>query len=144
MSQDRKPLQHNQLRHTVTPVTTETLSDRVRVRLREEMARQHLSQRDVANLLGWTQSRVSKTLNAYVELGVEEMGAMCFALGLHVTEVVRDHGLEFLAEMTPTELRILERIRQLPRPVLDAVMTVIDVHSTTRRQERRALPKKQQ
>lgn len=123
-------------------MTSDTLSERARRRIRDEMQRQHLSQRDVAHLLNWSQSRVSKVLNARVEFNVDDLAALCFALSLQITEAVRDHGLEFLAEMTPTELRILERIRQLPKPVFDAVMTLLDVHRTTVVQERRAAPAK--
>jgi transcriptional regulator with XRE-family HTH domain len=118
------------------------LSDRVRQRIKDEMSRQHLSQRDVAGLLTWSQSRVAKVLTGRVEMGVDDLGALCFALNLHPTEAVRDHGLEFLAEMSPTELRILERIRQLPKPIFDAVMTLLDVYKTTAPQERRALAPK--
>lgn len=117
-------------------------SDQARLRLREEMERQKLSQREVSDLLRWSQSRVAKLLTGRVELTVDDLDAMCFALGIQLTEAVRDHGLEFCAEMTPSELRVLERIRQLPQNVLDAVMTIIDVKSHTRRQERRALPAK--
>ena len=120
----------------------ETASDRARARLRSEMERRHLNQTDVANLLEWTQSKISKVLNGKTGLDVDDLSALCFAVGIQLTEAVRDHGLEFCAEMTPTELRILERIRQLPQPVLDAVMTLLNVPTTTRREDRRATPKK--
>jgi len=116
------------------------LSEQIRLRLREEMARQKLSTRDVAGLTKWSQSKVSHVLTAHVGLKVDDLADLCFALSLPVTEAVRDHGLEFCAEMTPTELRILERIRQLPPPVLDAVLTILDVRTKTRPQDRRASP----
>jgi len=53
-------------------------------------------------------------------------------------ETVRDPGMEFCADMTPTELRMFERMRQLHPTVLDAIMTLLDVKGTTRAQERRA------
>lgn len=121
----------------------ESPSERARLRIREEMARKHLSQRDLAGILDWSQSRISKNLNARIELGLDDLAAMCFGVGLSLTEAVRDHGLEFCAEMTPTELRVLERFRQLPPPIMEAVMTLLQVPSNTRIQERRAtLPKK--
>jgi transcriptional regulator with XRE-family HTH domain len=104
------------------------------------MARKHLSQRDLAGILDWSQSRISKNLNARIELGLDDLGAMCFGVGISLTEAVRDHGLEFCAEMTPTELRILERIRQLTKPELDAWMQVLRVQSNTRPEDQRAAP----
>jgi len=101
-----------------------------------------LSQREIADLLRWSQSRVAKLLTGRVEMGVDDLAGLCFALDLRLTEVVRDHGLEFLAEMTPTELRILERLRQIPQPVIDAVMTLLDVNKNTALQTRRAAPPK--
>lgn len=115
-------------------------SVRARARIRAEMEKRHLSQRDVANLLGWTQSRVSKNLNARIELGVDDLESLCFAVGISLTESVRDHGLEFCAEMTPTELRILENLRGLPAPERDAIATLLRVKSS--QPERHARPLK--
>lgn len=114
------------------------LSDAVRLRLREEMLRLKLSQRDVAGLLDWSQSKVAHQLTGRVDMSLDDLAAFCFALRISPTEAVRDHGLEFCAEMTPTELRILERTRQLPKPVLDAVMTLLDIKQKTNAPERHA------
>lgn len=130
----------NELAATVRHSMRETVSDRARRRIREEMARKNLNQRDVADLLLWKESRLSKVMNGRIALGLEELHEVSFAVGLALTEVVRDHGLEFCAEMTPTELRFLERIRQLDQPSRDAFMQILDVKSKTRAQERRALP----
>jgi transcriptional regulator with XRE-family HTH domain len=115
-----------------------TRSEDVRLRLRDEMTRRKLSQRDVAGLLGWSQSKVAHILTGHVVLSVDDLADFCFALGLRLTEAVRDHGLEFCAEMTPTELRIVERVRQLPKPWLDAVMTLLDLKQKTNAPERHA------
>jgi len=115
-----------------------SFAEQVRLRLREEMTRKKLSQRDIAGLTGWSQSKVAHQLTAHTEIKLDDLAAFCFAVGLSVTEVVRDHGLEFCAEMTPTELRILERVRQLEPPVLDAILTLLDVKTKTRPQLRRA------
>jgi transcriptional regulator with XRE-family HTH domain len=115
-------------------------SEDVRRRLREEMARLKMSQRDVAGLLNWSQSKVAHQLTGRVEMSVDDLAAFCFALNLSVAEAVRDQGLEFVAELTPTELRLLERIRQLTPPEVDAVMTLLAVQTKTRRQARRAGP----
>lgn len=132
------PLQDNKLTVYTAPAMTESASERARIRIREEMARKKMSQRDVAGILDWSQSRVSKNLNARIELGLDDLASLSFAVGLQLTEAVRDHGLEFCAEMTPTELRVLERIRQLRPDQLDALMTMLAVTLSTRKQERRA------
>lgn len=123
-------------------MTTETPSARMRARILREMRDRKLSQTDIAGFLEWTQPRVSKVLHGRVALVVEDLAALCFAVGLSLTEAVRDHGLEFCADMTPTELRFLERIRQLDQTSRDAIMQILDVKTKTRTQERRALPTK--
>ena len=114
------------------------LSEDVRLRLRDEMTRLKLSKRDVAGLLGWSQSKVAHILTGHVVLSVDDLADFCFALGLRVTEAVRDRGLQFCAEMTPSEFRTLEKIRQLPPNVLDSVMTLLDVKKKTNAPERHA------
>jgi transcriptional regulator with XRE-family HTH domain len=116
-------------------------SDRVRLRLREEIARKRLNQRDLGNQLGWSQSRVGKLLTGRTALDVEDLAEMCFVVGISLVEAVRDHGLEFCADMTPTEMRVLERYRQLTDPMKDAVLLILDVKKQTR-MESRGRPKK--
>lgn len=74
-----------------------------------------LSQRDVAQMLGWSHGRLAKILSGRVRLLVDDLAAISFALSLTPREVLRDRGLEFDAEMTPIELRILERLREYER-----------------------------
>lgn len=93
------------------------------------MAKKNLSQRDLAGILDWSQSRVSKNLNARIELGLDDLYALCFAVGITLVEAVRDHGVEFCADMTPTELRVLERYRELTPQQREAIMTVLQVAS---------------
>jgi transcriptional regulator with XRE-family HTH domain len=135
------PLQNKDLQATVCPVAAETLTERARRRIRDEMTRLHLSQRDVAGICAWSQSRVSKLLNGRVEMGLEDLAGLCFAVSLKPTEVVRDQGLEFCAELTPIELRFLEHLRQLPTPTTDSLMQILGIKSP--QQTRRAsAPKK--
>jgi transcriptional regulator with XRE-family HTH domain len=103
------------------------LNDRVRERLREEKARVDVSNRDLAGFTGWSQAKVWQKLLGETELTLDELETLCFALGLTPTEAVRDRGLEFCAEMTPTELRILEILRRLPRPAFDGLMQFLHV-----------------
>lgn len=133
----RKPLQNIDLVATLsTTAMPFVAADRVRARIREEMARKNLNQADVAGLLEWTESRVSKVLNGRTELGVNELEALCFAVGLAMTEAVRDHGFEFCAEMTPTELRALEQLRALPATVRDHFLGMLAFQSKTRLEQR--------
>lgn len=111
------------------PAMADAVSERARRRLRDEMAAKNLNQADVAGRLEWTQSRVSKLLNGKVELSVDDLAALCFAVDVSLVEVIRDHGLEFCAEMTPTELRMLERLRQLPPPLLEALMMLVNART---------------
>jgi transcriptional regulator with XRE-family HTH domain len=129
------PLRLNALSFTVSRVAP-TLSERVRELLRTEARSRGLSHRDIAGVLGgtaagWSPSRVTKNLTGRVEMGVDELEALCFALSISITEVVRDRGLEFCAEMTPTELRVLERLRQVPKPVMEAILTILDVRASS-------------
>lgn len=113
-------------------------SEDVRLRIRDEMARQKVSQRDVADLLGWSQSKVAHILTGHVEMNVDDLAEMCSALRLSLTEAVRDRGLEFCADLTPTELRMLERLRQLPAAAMDAVMLLLDIKKRPNAPERHA------
>jgi transcriptional regulator with XRE-family HTH domain len=115
-------------------------SERVRNRLRDEKSAKKLSERDIADLIQWTQSRVAQKLSGRTPITLDELAALCFALSLQPTEAVRDRGLEFCAEMTPTELRILERLRGLDARTRDAILLLLDVKSHHHLPERFAKP----
>lgn len=138
VSPNQNPLRAKQLTAYTFVRMAETASERARLRLREEMTRKHLSQRDLAGILDWSQSRVSKNLNARIELGLDDLAAMCFAVGIALTEAVRDRGMEFCAEMAPHELRFLERLRQLPPDKRELFFRLMDVSPNTRLESKRA------
>src|SRR4030095_10037004 len=79
------------------------LHDQVRERLREELHRKGWSTRDIADLLEWSQSRVAKLLAGSVKFSLDDLEAFCGILHLRPTEVVRDRGMEFCREMTPSD-----------------------------------------
>jgi len=116
----------------------ETLPDRARRRVREELDRRGVTQPDIAGQLQWSQSKVAQKLTGRTPWTLHELEALCFVAGLSPLEAIRDQGLEFCTEMTPTEFRLFERLRQLTPVQLDAIMTVLDVVGNTRLQERRA------
>lgn len=104
-----------------------TMNDRVRERLREAAEKRDLSHRDLAGFLNWSHPKVSQKLTGRTAMTLDEFEALCFAVGLQPTEAVRDRGLEFVAEMTPTELRLLELVRQLPKHAHDGLLHFLQV-----------------
>ena len=119
-----------------------TVSARALRRIQDEMSARKINQTDLAGLLGWTQSRVSKILNQRINLEVDDLAAICFAINLSIVEAVRDHGLEFLAEMTPSELRILEQLRLMPPHLFDAFATFLNARTSTTIESRGATPRR--
>ena len=117
-----------------------TLNDRVREKLRTEKDRLEMTENDIAGIVGWSQSKVAQKLRGRTPITLDELEAFCFAFGMQPTEAVRDPGLEFVTEMTPTELRIYERIRKLNPDQKTAIMTILNVQPVT--VPRRALPPK--
>jgi transcriptional regulator with XRE-family HTH domain len=104
------------------------------------MEHKDMSQRDLAGILGWSQSRVAHLLTGRVEITVDDLAEMAFALGLSVLETVRDRGMEFCAEMTPSEMRVLDAVRALPQTDRDAFTHLLGVKVLEH--QRRAAPKK--
>ena len=113
-----------------------SLAESARLRIREEMDRKGITTREVADLLEWSQGKVGHLLTGYTELGVDDLGALCFAVGISPVEAVRDRGTQFCAEMTPMQLRVHERIKQMKAE--DALWYLLEVKSHTAPQGRRA------
>lgn len=108
-----------------------TASKRALLRVREEMTERKVTQRDLADTFKCSQGRIAKLLNGGVNLRVDDLDALAKAVGISLTEAVRDRGMEFSAEMTPSELRILERLRRRPG-LLQATMTLLDLAEPTK------------
>ncbi len=106
-----------------------SLNTRVVERLKEEKDKRHLTFQDIAAFCGWNRTKVTKKFGEETALTLDEFEALCFAVNLSPTEAVRDRGLEFCAEMTPTELRRHERFRLLPKPTVDAIDHLLDVQA---------------
>jgi transcriptional regulator with XRE-family HTH domain len=101
------------------------IADRVRLRIRQELQSRTMRQRTLAEQLGWSPTRLSKILTAQTSLTVDDLAALCQALGLSLVDVLRDRELEFCAELTRSELRCLERIRQQPRTI-EALLVLLE------------------
>lgn len=98
-----------------------TVAQRVRARLRDELSHRHISQRMAAEKLTsltgelWTQSKVHKILTGQVNLLVDDMDALARILGMSLVDLVREPGRELVADLTPSELKLLESARDSPR-----------------------------
>ncbi len=91
------------------------------------MTRRGLTQSEVAAALHWNQAKLNKIMMGRVALTVDALDMICHAIGFNLCEAVRDRGMEFSAEMTPTELRTLEVMRALPEQVRDAYLKLLSV-----------------
>lgn len=100
------------------------------LRIREEMTERKITQRDLAERLRCSQGRVAKIMNGGVNLRFNDLAVLAEAVKLSLVETVRDRGLEFYAELTPTEVRLLERIRQRPE-ILEGVKHLLGLHSAS-------------
>lgn len=103
------------------------LNERARQRIREEAAKRKLSHRNIAGFLNWGFNKVTQKLTGRTPMTLNEFAALCFAVGMQPSEAVRDRGLEFCAEMTPTELRFLEHLRKLPQPAYEGLLHFLQV-----------------
>lgn len=102
-----------------------TLNEQAALRLELARKKSGHSEQDLADMLKWSQSRVSQKLTGKTPITLDELSALCMMLKMTPVEAVRDHGLEFCAEMTPTELRALENLRLLPQNERDAIITIL-------------------
>lgn len=103
-----------------------TLAERAITRIREEMTERHITQRDLAKDLKCSQGRIAKLLHGGVKLRVNDVAILAAAVGITTVEALRDRGLEFYAELTPSEVYVLDKLRRRPglidhyRAILDA------------------------
>lgn len=101
-----------------------TPAERAVLRIREEMAERRITQRDLSDKLRCSQGRVAKLMNGGLHLRFNDVATLAEAVGITMVEAVRDRGLEFFAELTPDEVRLLEGLRQRPE-VRDGVMQIL-------------------
>lgn len=105
-----------------TPVTR-----RVVARLRQALEEYDLSHQDVADLLqhDWTRDKVTQKLNRISPITIDELDQLAFAARISTVEAIRDHGYEFCAEMTPLELQIWKKLRELPVEVSQSLLLLL-------------------
>lgn len=124
---------------TLAQHMSESLATRTRKRVREELDRLGVVQRDIAGQLKWSQAKVAQKLGGRTPWTLQELEALCFIAGLSPAEAVRDRGLEFCAEMSPHELRAIENLRKLSAPLREAFITMLNAKAAEARQ---ATPRK--
>lgn len=108
----------------------EPFSTKVRERIAEEMRVKKLSHRDIAGILQWNPNKVHKLMNGRVRMTVDDLWWLAFAISVPVSELVRDRGMEFFAEMTPTELRAFQNLRASPKEYQDAIYKILHVRTS--------------
>lgn len=68
--------------------TLSTLNETVRREIRAELARQSLSQRELATRMGWSRMYVSHRLNGSVGLSLNDVDAIARQLGVPIVQLV--------------------------------------------------------
>lgn len=75
----------------VVPTQPARLTDRVAAEVRAGMARSRMTQTDLAEVLGLTQSVVSKRLRGKIAFSVDELEKVADALGVHPATLLGGH-----------------------------------------------------
>lgn len=140
VSHSVKALQGKGLSDTLASLMLDTLAIRARKRVREELDRKGVTQRDIAGQLKWSQAKVAQKLSGRTPWTLEELDSLCFIAGIPPTEAVRDRGLEFCAELAPYELRLLENFRTLTPALRDVYLTLLNAKAGEARQARPRKP----
>lgn len=69
------------------PMENQNLNESVSAEIRAEMARQRLTQRQLALSLGWTQPQLSKRLLSKIAFSTDELERIARLLGIPVHEL---------------------------------------------------------
>ena len=124
---------HNPLRSpdTQMEVMPLTFVERVRALVRDELAHRHISQRVAAERLAqytgepWSQSKVHKILTGQVEFSLADLAAFARILDLSIPQITREPGREFVGDLTPSEFKALEALREMSPRRLAAILEII-------------------
>lgn len=106
-----------------------TPADRAILRVKEEMTRLNLSQRDLAKRLKCSQGRIAKMITGRQKLQVNDLAMLAEAVGLTLSETIRDRDLEFFAEMSGIEVDILLTYRKKSMEMKRAFMTFLGMEA---------------
>jgi transcriptional regulator with XRE-family HTH domain len=95
----------------------DTPADRVRERIRQWLALTGLGQRDFARQVGKSQVWLQKILKEGPkpnDVRLRDLDAIARAMRTSASELVRASDDRYSMELTPTEVRVLEQLRQNP------------------------------
>lgn len=121
------------------------LNKRVVARLRDELHRRGKTYPEIAEYLGWGVTKVAFKFTGRTPLTLNELEQLCFAIGLQPTEAVREQGLEYVANMSPTELYVHQQYQLAPKPIAEAIVQILKNSASGASEiERRGLTKKRQ
>ncbi len=100
------------------------LSERVLRRLSTARKAKRLSQRELGENLGWSQSKVAKVFTGRVGLDLD-VDAMCHALDISIVDAIQEASPNASSVGTPMELQLLQRIRQRGSDCLAALFVLL-------------------
>lgn len=95
-------------------------ADHVRLRFRELLHEKGVSQSVLCARLQartgerWRESRLSKLLNGRIVFVVDDLVLMAECADISLVELFREKGREFVADLSPSELRVLNAMRDMP------------------------------
>jgi len=101
------------------------LSERVLRRLSTARKAKRLSQRELGENLGWSQSKVAKVFTGRVGLDLDDVDAMCHALDISIVDAIQEASPNASSVGTPMELQLLQRIRQRGSDCLAALFVLL-------------------
>ena len=105
-------------------------ADPLLARFRQLLADKGVSQARLCRLLTertgelWLDQRMGKLLNGKMKLRVEDLVVMAETAGISLVELTRDPSREYVADLTPSELRLIHAMRDFPAiamPLMDIV-----------------------
>lgn len=112
---------------TIRPVMADDPAQRVRQRLIDWMEVTGLTQRDFAKELGRSQPWLDKILVAENSVRLKDLDEIADKLRTTASDLVRVPSERRTMELTPTEVRIVERLRRRPE-LTQACATLLDAY----------------
>ena len=125
-------------------VATMSAADPLRLRLRQMLQDKGISQSRLCQLLTaatgepWLIQRMGKLLNGQILLRVEDLVLMARAADISLVEIVREPGKEFMADLTPSELKMIHTMRDRPdvEPILSGLAAKFAEQAPKRKKSR--------
>lgn len=103
---------------------------RVRERMQRWLDTTQMGQRAFAKDLHKSQVWLQKILKGANQVRLRDLDAIAQAMRCSAAELVRDTSERHTADLTSTEILVLERLRHRPR-ILQAVLSILDVKEDT-------------